>query len=203
MQNNLQIAMIEDHSPRISPGTQQALTQVLAAGLKQTIWSKNTSTLLDIKPLETLTAISQTQSILLTISSFSFQIGVGLHFQDDEALTCYLTELIKVKSNRPNKEELYDRLGEIGNNLCGHIKRGIGTIYPYLGMSTPNFLTKDSLQYLAAAGFSSSVHSRAVLKNEIEFCGSLFVKASKDFELDIDQIESIDSSGSSGELELL
>ncbi len=203
VQNNSQSIMIEDLSPGISLGTQQTLTQVLAVALKDTLSStNNTPKQWEIEPLETITAITQSGAILLTISSFSFQIGVGLHFQYDEALTSYLTELIKATSSTPNKDEMYDRLGEIGNILCGHIKREISTFYPYLGMSTPNFLSKDSLHYLSAAGFSSSVHSRAVLKNKIEFCASLFVKASSNFGLDINQLQSTQSCHSSGELEL-
>jgi len=89
-----------------------------------------------------------TDVVLVTISSLTFRLIFGLHFQLDSNASshCPLTKWSKIDSSE--QEKIYDYLGEISNGCCGAIKRDISAMVPALGLSTPNILDSSCIAYL-------------------------------------------------------
>ena len=92
-----------------------------------------------------------------------------------------------------------DVIGEVGNIFCGALNRDLSHHFPYLGMSTPNVLERECIDYLDELDASYIRHFRVVVNDGVTFHASLCVCdfADIDFQVDTSAVEE-----SHGELEL-
>lgn len=90
--------------------------------------------------------------IVLTLSGNVFRIFISIVFNKSQRLE----ELVKheTQSQEAVLENIYfyDYFYEVGNVLCGSLKREIQKVIPSLGMSTPNLMDVKSFQYISALG---------------------------------------------------
>lgn len=126
--------------------------------------------------------------IMLTVSSYDFQLLVLLHFSCDAASMGYVADAIKVAPAELELSRYHDFLSEVGNTFCGAFKRELGHYFPHLGMSTPNLLSRESLKHLKEWSIDHESHLRAHDGDGVEFYGSLYV--STDGQLDFNFQES-------------
>ena len=91
------------------------------------------------------------------------------------------------------------KVGEVGYIFCGAINRDLSHHFPYLGMSTPNVLERQCIDYLDELDASFIRHFRVVINDGVTFHASLCVCdfADIDFQVDTTVVEE-----SHGELEL-
>lgn len=122
--------------------------------------------------------------IMLTISSYGFRLIVVLYFSGSKASMRYVADTLRLGSGELAKSRYDDYISEIGNNLCGVVKRELSAFFPHLGMSTPNRLDKDSLRHVRAWPIDHEAHAKAQNEDGAEFYGSIFVSAFGDLDFD-------------------
>lgn len=86
--------------------------------------------------------------ILLTISSPLFRVLTVIHLNNDDATKSYVARKLNTSAESLTDAQFYDYIAEVGNTLCGAIKRSLNSFIPSLGMSTPNRLEAGSMKYM-------------------------------------------------------
>jgi len=87
-------------------------------------------------------------SLILTLSAHMFRAIITLTFNPDETLDSYLKKCFPGK-NSFTGEETQDYLFETLNMLVGDLKRALQPKIPTLGISTPNMLKTESLEFVS------------------------------------------------------
>jgi len=120
---------------------------------------------------------------LLTISSQAFRVLTLIHLNNNEATKAYVAHKLNCTNDAVSDERLYDYIGELGNTLCGSLKRSINQFVPSLGMSTPNRLENGSIKYMMSQKPSLEAYSQIEVNGQTLFECSVYV--CNDVELNI------------------
>lgn len=159
----------------------------------------------DPKPWQ-LTTVTRLEHVvgeecfLLSLVSYGFRMGVGVHFTYSDELEKYFVGALKSSLNNLEKQSVYDQLGEIGNEFCGKLKRDLVQALPHLGMSTPNLVSRECVEGLSDLGFHQSAHLTATFGSNLELGCSLFVDTYQDLNIRLANAEVSDEG--MGTLEL-
>lgn len=86
--------------------------------------------------------------IILTLSGHLFRMFITIIFVQNDKLNDLIRNVLSKSSAELDNAAFYDYLNEVGNVLCGSIKRNIQKVIPSLGMSTPNLLDVESFKYI-------------------------------------------------------
>ena len=140
--------------------------------------------------------------IMLTLSSYDFRMLVVLHFSADTAALNYAADSLKIASGELSLPQFHDYLSEVGNLLCGSIKRHLKSSYPNLGISTPNQLGSESIKYVEICAIDHAIHSMATAEDGTIFYGSLYMSSVGDFDIDPNAISTGEEIVEMGALEL-
>lgn len=140
--------------------------------------------------------------IMLTISSYDFRIIVLLHFSSDEASMKYVASRLKISASELVATQYQDFLSEVGNILCGALKRGLLQFFPYLGVSSPNQLDCESLKYVTSYKMDYALHLKATAGDETEFYGSVYISSFGELDFDPNAISNTEEKADVGALEL-
>jgi len=144
--------------------------------------------------------VSEKEIFMLTVSSYHFRVFVILHFTKNEKTMNYVADALKLSPEKLDDRRYYDFLGEIGNGFCGMYKRELGKYFPYLGMSTPNLMSGDTLGHLSVFDYEHESHWLAATPNEVDFYGSIFVSSYDEVDFKY-ELKSVDENVETGELE--
>ena len=139
---------------------------------------------------------------MLTISAYDFRLIVLLHFSSDTASMRYVADSLKVASGELSISQYQDFLSEVGNILCGAIKRGLFHFFPHLGMSSPNLMDSGSLKYVEGYPIDHAMHIKAKAEDGTEFYSSLYVSSLGELDFDPIAISKIEEQVEMGALEL-
>lgn len=143
--------------------------------------------------------IDTERAVILTVANHHFKLFVTIDFKVDECKYFIQSYLFSAKEVFDDSV-FNDYILEMGNSICGVLKREIGKSIPALGMSTPNFLSRESINYIA--GFAPEKHiSKQVIYNEqLAFYVNcyLITNSKSDFAVNIVEEDDVDA----GELEL-
>lgn len=183
-------------SQRAKTGFNQLLTRCLEESLRTESYPA-----WKIQPVN-VTEIGAKKFIMLTISSYDFRLIVLLHFSPDSASIKYVTNRLKIASGELPISQYQDYLSEVGNILCGAIKRGLFQSFPHLGMSSPNQLDCESLRYIETYAIDYAIHIKAKAEDGTEFYGSLYVSSIGELDFDPAGISTIEDKVEMGALEL-
>ena len=137
---------------------------------------------------------------VLTISSQEFRIITTIHLTCDDASMAYVAQKTSATGDSITKERFYDYIGELGNTLCGSLKRSLTVFVPSLGMSTPNRLERDCMQYmmLQEPNYESFTHIEVNGQKLFE-CG-VYICADTELNIDV-KTSAYPASDNAGELE--
>jgi len=128
-----------------------------------------------VEPVATLDKIKDKKIVILTVSTYLFRAMAILYFKPDAATRAYFNRNAQEGAPALGDEEFYDRVSECGNVVCGALNRDLGPFFPHVGMSTPNIIDKDCMQYVDLLGCSFVKHYRVVLAGELALHASLCV----------------------------
>jgi CheY-specific phosphatase CheX len=188
---------------------ESTLNKLLQATLEQTLKGCASNVAWVIDKVEQLDQVRHDRCIVLTISSFKFRIMCLLHLSMDAANRTFVAEATSTRPDELDDSVYTDYLLEMSNSFCGNLKRHLQSSCPPLGMSTPNFLDRASLELGEAFKPTYSVHARArvAANSPALFSASALVcvKDDDDFSLQHYQEhvgEVNTQADSSGELEL-
>ena len=147
-----------------------------------------------------LERIRENKIVILTVSSYLFRLMAILHFKPDAATRAWFARDVEEGAPALPDDEFYDRVAECGNVVCGAFNRDLGPFFPHVGMSTPNIIDKDCMQYVDLLGCSLTKHYKIVLDGELTMYATLCVAdyGSVDFHVD----PAVEVAVDTGELEM-
>jgi hypothetical protein len=183
-------------SQRAKTGLEKLFPQYLEESLKTELHSSWNIQKVDVKKIDVK------NFVMLTISSYDFRLIVLLHFSADNNSLKYVSDSLKIPSDELSLTRYHDYLSEIGNILCGTLKRGLFQFFPHLGMSTPNKLGNESLKYVESYPIDHAIHIHAKARDEVEFFGSLYVSSIGELDFDPATISKNEEKVEMGALEM-
>jgi len=129
----------------------------------------------DVEPVQALGKIKEKKIVILTVSSYLFRAMAILYFKPDAATRAYFNRGAEEGAPELTDDEFYDRVAECGNVCCGALNRDLGPFFPHVGMSTPNIIDKDCMQYVDLLGCGLVKHYKIVLEGELTMYATLCV----------------------------
>ena len=187
---------------------QENLARMLEVALETTLRESDGDSSWTFKRAESVNGFGMKHCIVLTISSFRFRVMVIIHLSFNDRLKRFLADIMGAKLQEVDDEKLIDRLLELSNSFCGHIKRHLQDTCPPLGMSTPNLLDSACLELDDVVELAHEAHVKATDAGGSEplFGASALVSLLEEADFKINQPQSPDHGGgdfeSFGELEL-
>jgi len=154
----------------------------------------------DVESVKELGKVKEKKIVILTVSSYLFRAIAILYFRPDAATRAYFNRSAEEGAPALTDDEFYDRVAECGNVVCGAFNRDLGPFFPHVGMSTPNIIDKDCMQYVDLLGCSLTRHYRIVLAGELTLYATLCVAdyGLVDFHVD----PAVEAAVDTGELEM-
>lgn len=138
---------------------------------------------------------------MLTISSQLFRVIILMHFSRNELFERAVMEALKINNNVLEADKFYDFVGEVGNAVCGAVKRELGRTVPSLGMSTPNRLSQECMKYIRSLKIDFQTHAEVLRDGERLFAASLYLCADHDLDYRVSVSAPREDDVASGELE--
>lgn len=134
--------------------------------LRRLLMSSLTDTLGPAQPWEVTTSpgagrTAHSRFVMLTLSHLAFRLLICLQFDNDAATRGYVAQRLGLPPEEVDPERFSDVICELGNELCGAMKRELGRHYRNLGLSTPNLLQGDSLPHLLAQAGQLGLQAQA------------------------------------------
>ena len=121
-----------------------------------------------VEPVAVLEKNKDKKIVILTVSSYLFRALAIIYFKPDAATRAYFNRNAEEGAPELSDEEFYDRVSECGNVCVGALNRDLGPFFPHVGMSTPNIIDKDCMQYVDLLGCGLVKHYKVVLAGELE-----------------------------------
>ena len=153
-----------------------------------------------VELVATLDKIKEKKIVVLTVSSYLFRLMVILYFSPDGATRAHFNRSATDGAPELTDDEFYDRVAECGNVCCGSLNRDLGKHFPHVGMSTPNILDKDCMDYVDLLGCGLMKHYKVNLDASPTMYASLCVADYGTVDFHVDPIAEGDVSV--GELEM-
>jgi hypothetical protein len=143
--------------------------------------------------------IKEKKVVLLTVSSYLFRVMTVIYFTLDQPTKNFFAATHKVDPEGVSDDDFLNMIGECGNIFCGAINRALVPHYPHIGMSTPNVLDRECIDFMQDLGANYIKHFKIVINGGFSLHASLYVCdfADIDFAVDMTQAEE-----STGELEM-
>jgi hypothetical protein len=175
--------------------------RILMVGFRETVTIGSDADRWEITDTSSDEATKLEEFFVLTISSQLFRIFVLLHFTVCDKLGKMVAEQLKTGTNEIDRARLYDYLGELGNGICGAIKRDLGRTVHSMGMSTPNRLNRDCMKYIQSLDISTETHVMARHDGDLMFCCSAYLVADEELNYKVNSRSSGSEEVDYGELE--
>lgn len=140
--------------------------------------------------------------IALGISSYLFRIVTLFDFAADKATAAHLTKTAPGTAEVGEGKALQDAYAEFVNMICGTVNRGLQTIFPHTGMSTPFPLESGCASYLDTLKPTHCRSFEAVINDALRFRLTLCICVASDAPLDFHIDVQEEDGASAGELEL-
>ena len=128
-----------------------------------------------VEPVAVLEKTKDKKIVILTVSSYLFRALAIIYFKPDAATRAYFNRNAEEGAPELSDEEFYDRVSECGNVCVGALNRDLGPFFPHVGMSTPNIIDKDCMQYVDLLGCGLVKHYKVVLAGELTLHATLCV----------------------------
>jgi hypothetical protein len=143
--------------------------------------------------------IKEKKVVLLTVSSYVFRVMTMLYFTLNRDTKAHFAAINRSDVETMSDSDYLDVICECGNIFCGALNRELASQYPHLGMSTPNVLDRECVEYLSELKAGYTQHFSIVINEGLTLHATLCVSdfADLDFTVDMTQIEE-----NNGELEL-
>jgi hypothetical protein len=126
--------------------------------------------------------IDEEQVIILTISSHVFRLLIVMNLTMDDTFDGYISQCLGQGGNS-DKTKVYDYLNEVGNLLCGSLKRDLQSSVNALGMSTPNLLKAETLNHVDSLKVDQEYHLRVSFSGEKLMYVSYYLSAYGDLDV--------------------
>lgn len=142
----------------------------------------------------------ESHAAILSIASLTFRMLIVLHFSHTPATRRHFARLSRQQVEEMSDQSFVDAICEAGNLCCGGVNRDLGTIFPWVGMSTPNIVDSRCTAHLGVLKYGHLQHFRISSTDSPPLFVTLCVSESEDLDFDF-QLPDIAEQGT-GELEM-
>lgn len=132
----------------ISPEFERLIKTSLPKSLSLAMEERFPGEAIDSREVDTDINEDMKEAIILTLSGHLFRMFIAIIFDKNDSLNNLIQTALAKNSTELDDDAFYDYLNEVGNVLCGSMKRDIQKVIPSLGMSTPNLLNIESFKYI-------------------------------------------------------
>jgi hypothetical protein len=154
---------------------------------------------IEVAVVEDIKEAKEKKVVLLTVSSYVFRVMTMVYFTLNKDTKAHFAAINRTDAEGMSDSDFLDVICECGNIFCGALNRELAQHYPHLGMSTPNVLDRECVDYLSELDAGYTRHFKITINDGLTMHASLCVCdfADIDFAVDMTQTEE-----SNGELEL-
>ncbi len=149
----------------------------------------------EVEVIHDTKAITEKKVVLLTVSSYLFRVMTLLYFTLDRNTKQHFANLNKVEPETMSESDHLDVIGECGNIFCGALNRELARHFPHLGMSTPNVLDRDCVDYLDQLDAGYIKHFKVRINDALTMHASLCVCDFADIDFTVDMTQTEESNG--------
>ncbi len=154
----------------------------------------------EVEIIDNVKDINEKKVVLLTVSSYLFRVMTMIYFTLNRETKQHFAAINRGDVDTMTESDFLDVICECGNIFCGALNRELAHHFPHLGMSTPNVLDRDCVDYLQELEAGYIKHFKISINETLTMHASLCVCdfADIDFAVDMTQAE----EETNGELEL-
>lgn len=138
----------------------------------------------ELLPVPPWTQPPASHAAVLSIASLVFRMLIVIHFSDDRATRAHFAALSRQPAEALSHQAFIDAICEAGNLCCGAVNRDLGTVVPWVGMSTPHIIESQCLRHLGLLRAAHQQHFRLGLAQGLALHLTLCVSASEALDFD-------------------
>jgi hypothetical protein len=144
----------------ISTRATNSFDQMLMLGIKASMGDAASADCV-VEVLADPEEIQETQVVMLTVASYVFRLLVMVYFSPDESTKAHFAGVTHVDPSDMTEQAFLDAIQERGNICCGTLNRELVRVFPHVGMSTPNIIERECVNYLRTLPGGHLQHFRA------------------------------------------
>ena len=182
----------------ISHQAKSALDFIITGALKSALVSSPEDRC-EVTVIEDTKEITEKKVVLLTVSSYVFRVMTMLYFTLNKDTKAHFAAINRSDAQGMSESDFLDVICECGNIFCGALNRELANHFPHLGMSTPNVLDLDCMDYLTELDAGYTQHFKISINDNLTMHASLCVCDFADIDFTVDMTQTEESNG---ELEL-
>ncbi|RZI85627.1 MAG: hypothetical protein EOP38_04455 [Rubrivivax sp.] len=178
----------------ISANAKDSFDHLLTKAMKSTLVA-SPDDVCEVRVIDSHAEIKEKKVVILTVSSYLFRVMAFVHFTLDARMKAHLASINRAEVADMDDQAFYDVIGECGNICCGALNRELGVFYPHIGMSTPNILDRNCIDYLQQLDAGYIQHFEVRINDSITMHASLCVCDYADIDFSVDKTESTEDTG--------
>lgn len=153
----------------------------------------------EVSIIDDIKEAKEKKVVLLTVSSYVFRVMTMVYFTLNKETKAHFAAINRVDPESMSDSDYLDVICECGNIFCGALNRELAQHFPHLGMSTPNVLDRECVDYLSELDAGYIRHFKLVINDSFTMHASLCVCEFADIDFTVDMTKTEESNG---ELEL-
>ena len=178
----------------ISQQAQDALDFIVTGALKNAL-SASPDDHCEIEALSDVGDIKERKAVMLTVSSYLFRVVTLIYFTLNNDTQQHFAAINRAEPETMGESDYLDVIGECGNIFCGALNRELAHHFPHLGMSTPNVLDRECVNYLHELEAGYIKHFKITINYALTLHASLCVCDFADIDFTVDMTQTEESNG--------
>ncbi|KGM41230.1 hypothetical protein JY96_17380 [Aquabacterium sp. NJ1] len=182
----------------ISQQAKDALDFIVTSALKSSMVA-SADDRCEVTVISDIKDIKEKKVVLLTVSSYVFRVMTMVYFTLNKDTKAHFAAINRSEVEAMSDSDFLDVICECGNIFCGALNRELGNHFPHLGMSTPNVLDRECVDYLTELDAGYTQHFKISINDNFTMHASLCVCDFADIDFTVDMTQTEENNG---ELEL-
>lgn len=149
----------------------------------------------EVEVIDDVKDITEKKVVLLTVSSYLFRVMTLIYFTLNKDTKNHFAAINRVEADTMSESDYLDVISECGNIFCGALNRELAHHFPHLGMSTPNVLDRDCIDYLQELDANYIKHFKISINDTFTMHASLCVCDFADIDFTVDMTQTEESNG--------
>ncbi|HET8694969.1 MAG TPA: hypothetical protein VFM33_09910 [Aquabacterium sp.] len=183
----------------ITQQAKDAFDYIVINSLKGAL-SSSSDDRVEVEVIDDVKDAKEKKIVLLTVSSYLFRVMTMLYFTLNKESKQHFAAINRSDPQSMTEGDFLDVICECGNIFCGALNRELAQHFPHLGMSTPNVLDRDCVDYLQELDAGYIKHFKVAINDMVTMHASLAVCDYADIDFTVDMSSNADENN--GELEL-
>ena len=178
----------------ISQQAKDAFDYTVTGALKSALCSSSDDRC-EVEVIDDIKDVTEKKVVLLTVSSYLFRVMTLIYFTLNKDTKQHFAAINRGDPETMSESDFLDVIGECGNIFCGALNRELAKHFPHLGMSTPNVLDRDCIDYLQELDANYIKHFKISINDTFTMHASLCVCDFADIDFTVDMTQTEESNG--------